>query len=176
MYIPTIWLMIMIFLEGPVPLYKEPTFDITNNTNARNTYTLQNGEGKPRQEIKPAVSNPTLLQTGAHELDTPFISRAASYNSAVGYNSAEGERTNSKQRIPNTGHEVNLNAHTVHSNHNSNENYRKTLNGRKWYKIHKYFFVKFLYDSILGVGVSNNLIICNLQLLKEGPTGKYKII
>ena len=51
--------------------------------------TAQQDQNSSDKDIKRSASNGNLLQTGNNGTNTPFISRAASYNSAVGHFGSE---------------------------------------------------------------------------------------
>ena len=66
--------------------------------------TSQQEHNNSNQDIKRSASNGNLLKTGNNGTNTPFISRAASYNSAVGHFGSEHKEPSVRNLDASHGH------------------------------------------------------------------------
>ena len=73
------------------------SFEGSPEINSRNSYLPHDEVNRHTRDFQASASTSNLQQTSNHESRTPFISRAASYNSALGY-SGNGAKDSNETR------------------------------------------------------------------------------
>ena len=68
-----------------------------NRRSLQNNFSLQQEQNNHNLEVKNCVSKENISQTGNQGTSSPFISRAASYNSAVGHFDHDHEDLSTRQ-------------------------------------------------------------------------------
>ena len=99
----------------------------TTEINSRNIYSPQDEVSQPRQDFPVSTSTSNIQSTAQHESNTPFISRAASYNSALGYSGNDSKPSHQKKQS--TQPIESPKSSGFISSHNLNENPKKSQRG-----------------------------------------------
>ena len=85
------------FIGGEQPASHSSSDTKQNRNSLQNNFSLQLQQNNDSLNVKNCVSNENILQTGNQGTSSPFISRAASYNSAVGHVDHDHEEFSSRQ-------------------------------------------------------------------------------
>ena len=92
----------------------------SNRLSVQNDDTSHQEHNNSNKDIKRSASNGNLLQTGNNGTNTPFISRAASYNSAVGHFGSEHKepsvRNFDTSHVQRSERELISNSNNLHDN------------------------------------------------------------
>ena len=119
---------------GPSISYNRHSHDAYNQLSATNTNTVSTPkEGNvTNQNLTTTASNSNIKNTSQEDINTPFISRAASYSSAVGALGNGHKETNDHTQRTETIVPSNLNFNGKHLNSalNTNKNFSEPRKGK----------------------------------------------
>ena len=122
---------------GPSTSYSRHSHDAYNQLSATNTNTVSTPkEGNvTNQNLTTTASNSNIKNTAQQDINTPFISRAASYSSAVGASGHAHKETNDHtQRTEQTEtiapSNLNFNGRPLNTALNTNKNFSEPRKGK----------------------------------------------